>query len=166
MAALNRKQVWKTEVSASIQSTNGIFVVEEHIGTIMWKLCDVGVSRKKDDRPKQQVEMKKRNISASLPDSNEIPKATPTCLFTGFRCFQSYKLCLHMYLVHIRCSYSVSHGSDHCNIRVATSSWPTFSKQSTILSVTNNTEVWRTSVFIRWSSFLKRSYIWSTLSIG
>jgi len=55
--------------------------------------------------------------------------------------------------VHAPCWYwmqsNVSHWIGHCNIRVAISS---LGKQSTIWSATNNTEVWRTNVVIRWSS--------------
>ena len=39
------------------------------------------VSQIKDGRQKPEVEMKQRSISASIQDSNEIPKLTPT--FSG-----------------------------------------------------------------------------------
>ena len=52
MAAINRKQVRKTQVSAAIQGTNGnpktkpAFLWLRNTTGLMWALCDVGVSHK------------------------------------------------------------------------------------------------------------------------
>jgi len=71
MKAINQKQVWTTEVSASIQGTKsqnqtGIFVAEDYNGTNVenvrcWRELEI-----KDGRQKPEVEMKNNAISQHL----------------------------------------------------------------------------------------------------
>ena len=63
------------------QSSTGIFGVEEHNGTDVNTVQCRRELQIKDGRLEQEVEMKRRNYSASILNSNEIQKATPT--FSG-----------------------------------------------------------------------------------
>ena len=56
-------------------------MVEEHKWTHVNTVQCRSKSKIEDGRQKPEVEIEQRNISASILDSNEIPKATPT--FSG-----------------------------------------------------------------------------------
>ena len=70
-----------TRYQRESQNQSGILVVKEH----HWIHVNIVQCRCKsqieDGRRKPEVEMTQRNISASILDSNEISKATPT--FSG-----------------------------------------------------------------------------------
>ena len=71
---------FNTRYQRESQNQTGICVVEEHNGTdVNTALCR-RESQIKDGRQKPKVEMKQHNISASIQDSSENPKATPTFL--------------------------------------------------------------------------------------
>ena len=62
------------KVQTEIANQTGIFVVEDHNGTDVNTVRCRRESQIKDGRQKPEVEMKQRNITASILDSNESPK--------------------------------------------------------------------------------------------